>query len=97
MSWEIIQFQRDISFISSPLPFGEEAVVALSLGSGTPCLLAFLSAVSSLSGPAGVLCLSHLSSLVPLTPGGVHQDCFEPMTPQMLDLSTTGLGGPCWE
>lgn len=37
MSWEIIQFQRDIYFVSSPLPFGEEAVVAPSLGSGPPC------------------------------------------------------------
>lgn len=28
MLWEIIQFQRDIYFVSSSLPFGKEAVVA---------------------------------------------------------------------
>lgn len=90
-AWQGVFFH--FYFVSSSLPFGEEAVVAPSLGSGPPCLgVVGLSSCSEICEQA-LLESCAIASCPAWPPSllGVHWVCFELRIPQMLDLIILAL------
>lgn len=95
MSWEIMRFQRDVYFVSHSLLFGEGAVAALSLGTGTPG--SGVVGLSSCREIAEQVCqCPGPPSLVPLTPVWFIGAFLSTGLHRWLDPSIAGLRAPCW-